>query len=212
MLTFFFQQGHFFTQEEMRMYLFEHPLHTNDGIYNPKQGGLRLWIQRNPADSKSRYGHSCAARCRFQDCIAQHRLIGQGQYRVCFDELSCRGGNLDPMHNAGYVHLYCLERFMDFPRICSTLLVRVENRTFPNEQNGKNKMMLGSSAESKEAARFINNCEKGMVSSSYPNYQIPDRPYEGTLNHRICVKKVAAEPLRIKRARVSNPLNIQYLS
>ena len=188
----------------MRTYLFNHPLHTSGGTYNPKQGGLKLWIQRNPADSRSRYGSSCASRCKFLDCVAQHRLIGQGQNRVCFDELSCRGENLDPMHNAGYVHLYCIEKFMDFPQICSTLRVNVEDRQFPNEQNGKNKMMLSSTQESREALRFIHNCENGKLSSSYPDYQMPNRPYEGTLNHRMCVKKVAAEPMRIKKARVSN--------
>ena len=191
----------------MMTYLFEHPLHSNGSTYNPKEGGLRLWIQRNPPDSRSRYGHPCAARCKFQDCVAQHRLIGQGQNRVCFDELSCRGENLDPMHNAGYVHLYCLERFMDFPRICANLQVRVEDRDLPDEQNGKNKMKLSSSQETREATRFIQNCERGKLSSSYPNYQMPDRPYKGTLNHRICVKKLAAEPKRIQKARVSKTLN-----
>lgn len=197
------QPGDFFTRDEMRTYLFDHYLHTSGGTYNPKEGGLKLWIQRNPADSKNRYGHSCAARCRFLECVAQHRLIGQGQTRVCFDELSCRGENLDPMHNAGYVHLYCLERFMDFPRICSTLQVRVEDRHLPYEHNRNNKMMLSSSQEAHEASRFIHNCEHGKLSRSYPHYQTPNRPYQGTLNHRICVKKVAAEPMRVKRARVS---------
>lgn len=193
----------------MESYLFDHYLHTKDGTYNPKEGGLKLWIQRNPPDSRTRYGHSCAARCRFLNCVAQHRLIGQGQNRVCFDELSCTGANLDPMHNAGYVHLYCLERFMNFPQICSILQVHVEDRHLYNEQQGKNKMALSSPQEAREAIRFIHNCEMGKVSSSYPNYQMTNRPYEGTLNHRLCVKKIEAEPPRVKKARVSNSLNLQ---
>ncbi|KAL8791819.1 MAG: hypothetical protein Q9195_005555 [Heterodermia aff. obscurata] len=205
------QPGDFFTKEEMRTYLFDHYLHYSGGDYNPKEGGLKLWIQRNPADSKNRYGHPCAARCRFLDCVAQHRLIGQGQNRICFDELSCRGENLDPMHNAGYVHLYCLERFMDFPRICSTLQVHVEDRHMPDEQNGNNKMTLSSSKETREASRFIDNCERGLLSRSYPHYQTPNRPYEGTLNHRICVKKVAAEPSRIKKARIERGSRLSTL-
>ena len=201
------EPGDFFTAAEMKTYLLNHYLHING---NAKEGGLKLWIQRNPPDSKHRYGHSCAARCRFLDCIAQNRLINQGHTRVAFDELSCRGENLDPMHNAGYVHLYCLERFMNFPHLCSTLQVRVEDRHLPNEHNGKNKMMLSSTQEFREAKRFIENCEMGKISSSYPDFRMPNRPYEGTLNHKICIKKVAAEPSKVQKARVSNFLDIHY--
>lgn len=134
--------GDVFTVEELQTYLFTHPLHTKDGIYQPKNGGLTIWIQRNPSDSKNRYGDVSSARCRFKDCIAQHRLIGQGQNRVCFDENSQKGGNLDPMHNAGYVHLYCLERYLSFPHICSTLQVKVEDRHLPNEIKAQNRYCI----------------------------------------------------------------------
>ena len=163
--------GQTFTVEEVYTYLYHHPLHTlSNGQFNPKKGGLKLWIQRNPADSKSRYGESCSSRCRFKDCIAENHLIGQGQVRVCFDELSCRGQNLDPFFNAGYVHLWCLERFMDFPKICQTLQVKVENRILVHEPNVKNRMMLRSAQEIREAERFIRKCDQGKVPDSYPHF------------------------------------------
>ena len=40
--------------------------------------------------------------------------------------------------NAGYVHLFCLERFMEFPDICSKLGVRAEDRVLSLESHGKN--------------------------------------------------------------------------
>ena len=94
--------GDRFTVEEMNIFLHR----------NPRE--LTLFIQRNPSDSRSRYGHPAASRCRFLDCLAGHYLIGQGHVRVCFseNELSSRGQNLDPFHNAGYVHLYCLGTYL----------------------------------------------------------------------------------------------------
>lgn len=194
--------GQTFTVEEVYTYLYHHHLHTlSNGQFNPKKGGLKLWIQRNPSDSKDRYGENCSSRCRFKDCVAENHLIGQGQVRVCWDELSCRSQNLDPFFNAGYVHLWCLERFMDFPRICQTLQVKVENRILAHEPNGKNKMMLRSVQEVEEAERFIRKCEQGKVPSSYPHFQTPDRPYENTLNHGLCVNKIASETPSIRKTR-----------
>lgn len=113
--------------DQLRRYLFEHPLHTDiHGRYDPKNSGLRLWLQRNPSDSKRRYGHMSTSRCRLSNCVADLNLIGQAQYRVCFDERHAQEGNYDPMHNAGYCHLYCLEKYCDFARVCATLNVRAE--------------------------------------------------------------------------------------
>jgi len=112
--------------EQLRVYMFEHPLHTDIyGHYNPRNSGLRLWIQRHPADSKRRYGHSTTSRCRLSSCVADLNLIGQAQYRVCFDERHLQS-DYDPMHNAGYCHLYCLEKYFDWPRMCAELNVRAE--------------------------------------------------------------------------------------
>lgn len=65
-------------------------------------------------------------------------------------------------------------------------------------------MKLSFVQESQEAKRFIRNCERGRLSSSYPRCELPNKPYDhkGSLNHKLCVKKVSQEPLRIKRARV----------
>ena len=191
--------GERFTVEELQIYLFKNYKHYQNGKYKPKEGGLKLFIQRNPADSRSRC-EPAASRCRFQECPAAHYLIGQGHTRVCFDELSSRGQNLDPFHNAGYVHLYCIERFLDFPLICSRLNVRVEDRVFPLEP-GKNRMLLSSRLEMKEAERFIERCEKNLLSKEYPRSGSADWHYKGTLCHRISVRKVEAQPPKVKLAR-----------
>ena len=57
--------GSLFSVNELHQYLYEHPLHTDaSGHYDPKNSGLRLWVQRNPADSKRRYGHDASSRCK----------------------------------------------------------------------------------------------------------------------------------------------------
>ena len=180
--------GVMFTVEEIELFLFK----------NPRD--LTLFIQRNPSDSRSRYGEPAASRCRFQICPAAHYLIGQGHNRVCFDELSSRGENLDPFHNAGYVHLYCLERFLDFPLICSKLNVRVEDRVFPLEP-GKNRMLLSSRLETKEVTKFIRRCKNNKLSREYPRSGSLDWHYQGTLCSQICLRKVEAEPPKVKLAR-----------
>ena len=57
--------GSLFSVDELHQYLYKHPLHTDaSGHYDPKNSGLRLWVQRNPADSKRRYGHDASSRCK----------------------------------------------------------------------------------------------------------------------------------------------------
>ena len=57
--------GSLFSVDELHQYLYEHPLHTDaNGHCDPKNSGLRLWVQRNPADSKRRYGHDASSRCK----------------------------------------------------------------------------------------------------------------------------------------------------
>ena len=105
------------------------------------------------------------------------------------------------MHNAGYVHLYCLERFFDFPHICSSLQVLVENPHLPKEPRGKNKMRLSCDAKSHEAEKFIRSCETHRLSKHYPHFSTPNRPHQITLNLRRYVKHVAAQPRLVKQAR-----------
>ncbi|KAL8823329.1 MAG: hypothetical protein Q9191_005956 [Dirinaria sp. TL-2023a] len=176
--------GMAFTVEEMNQYFFAHPR------------GFRMWIQRNPSDSKRRYGHSASARCRIKDCPADYRLIGQAQYRVAFDE-RYQETNYDPMHCAMYCHLFCLEKFFDFPALCAQLDVRAEDRELPKEPAGRNRMLFSTEEEKEIAQEFISACQHDKVPASYPR----DGTHHGSLTHMLALKKVELEPKRISEAR-----------
>ena len=197
------EAGKTYTAEELNRYLFQHPLHTDpDGNYDPKHSGLHIRLQKNPADSARRYPTFTSARCRFTDCYGKHNCINQGQYRVAFDEQSHRPGtNTDPQLNAGYVHLYCLEKHLDLPSICAHLNIRVENRALPKEPDARNRMRLGKSAALEDVAQqFITACEMGTPPADYPRREAWH--HEGTLTHRLCVAKIEEDgPHRLRTIR-----------
>ena len=194
----------FYSVSKIRQYLTQHPLHQyrDTGDSNSADGStpsLILWIQRNPADSARRYPYPSSNRCRFDKCFATHNCINQGQYRVAFDEQSWKEANHDPQHNAGYVHLYCLEKYFDFPKLCRELDVRVEDRRLPHEPTSSNRMMMSTSHEVKVTAEFIQTCKYSSgVPEGYPDHNLKDRPYEGTLTHRLALAKIEAQPYHLK--------------
>ncbi|KAL8899352.1 MAG: hypothetical protein Q9207_006243 [Kuettlingeria erythrocarpa] len=178
------------TPSDIQRYLYEHPLHNlPSGVHDKKNSGLRLWIQRNPADSARRYPSHQANRCRFTECLATNNVINQGHLRVCFDEQTHLQLNNNPFFAAAYVHLNCLERFLDFPAICRDLNVSPENRNLPHEPRGRNRMMLSPDSSTHIAYSFIRKCEDGML-KGYPGGA---RPHEGTLVWQLMSNKVAEE-------------------
>lgn len=183
----------YYKPEEIHRFLYNNPQH--------KRKGLILWIQRKPADSGRRYPNHTSQRCRFFNCAARGNLIGSGQYRVAFDQLSLKCKNYDPHYNAGYVHLYCLEKFLDFPKICQNITVRPENRKLPEEPKHHNNMALSLKEEIEFAKVFIRNCRKGRIPPNYPNYKIPKRPHVGTLTHALSCVKLQFEPKTAKKRR-----------
>ncbi|KAL9597747.1 MAG: hypothetical protein Q9219_004941 [cf. Caloplaca sp. 3 TL-2023] len=183
------EPGRLYTPSEIHEYLYSNPLHTRpNGVHDPENGGLRLWIQRNPADSARRYPSSQSNRCRFAGCFATHNVINQGHVRVCFDETSHLGADTNPFHVSGYVHLNCLERFLDFPAICRDLAIQPDNRDLPYEPHGRNRMKLPDSAINL-AFQFIRACKAGTL-KGYPS---GGRPHKGTLVWRLMSKKVELE-------------------
>ncbi|KAL8816170.1 MAG: hypothetical protein Q9223_004770 [Gallowayella weberi] len=176
------ETGSLYTPAQIRKYLYDHPLHTlKDGTYSPKTGGLRLWIQRNPADSRRRYPVDRQSnRCRFTNCFATHNVINQGHLRLCFDEqshLNTLEFRTDPFHNAGYIHLNCLERLLDFPQICHDLPILVDDRSMPAEPRCRNKMTPPGLKALDIANQFIRACENQTL-MGYPKGA---RPHAGTL-------------------------------
>ncbi|KAL8720454.1 MAG: hypothetical protein Q9225_002679 [Loekoesia sp. 1 TL-2023] len=194
------EPGRLYTPSEIQDYLYSHPLHTlPSGVYDPKNGGLRLWIQRNPADSARRYPSPQSNRCRFTGCFATHNVINQGHIRVCFDEQTHLDLNTNPFHAAAYVHLNCLERFLDFPAICHDLPILPENRNLPLEPRGKNRMLLSPESSIHVAFKFIRASEAGTL-TDYPS---GGRPHEGTLVWRLMRNKVEEESHIFKRQQLA---------
>ncbi|KAI9741745.1 MAG: hypothetical protein M1834_000131 [Cirrosporium novae-zelandiae] len=204
-----------YTAEELNKYLFQNPLHTRAS--SPKQSALTLWIQSCPTDSARRYCTPVSSRCRFAECPSTNNLIAIGQFRVAIDETSNHPANknlnLDPFHHTGYVHLFCAERFLDFPKICHELNVQVDDRELKSEPSAKNKMQVRSSAEGEVAYWFLDVCSRfprGPV--RYSHYQTPNRPFENTLTHMLTVAKVNSESDCIVRQQVRRGLKGSHIS
>lgn len=125
-----------FSRDEINDYLTYHPLHMlHKSSPSTKSSGLILWVQSTPAHSSRRYPTKFSSKCRFANCPVKHGTIRNGQFRVAFDEQSIFDQPLDPYHNAGYVHLFCMEKNFDFPRLCKCFNVKGDDRHFPDERN-----------------------------------------------------------------------------
>lgn len=97
-----------------------------------------LRIQIQPSQYNHRYVRGGASfKCRFADCPDKRGTILKGQIRVCITEFHDEHGDwLNPYHNAGYVHLYCLERSVNLIELFYTLpnvLILPENRKLEHE-------------------------------------------------------------------------------
>lgn len=148
-----------YTTKTLQEFLYHHP--------GTDERKLVLWIQRTPADSARRYPTAEFARCRFADCPAReygyHGNIQVGHYRVALDEKwNMHKEATDPYFAAGYVHLYCLERFMDFSDLCNRLDVRLDSRHITHEPNHHFAAALDG-AERAVAERFLEACRFGFV-------------------------------------------------
>jgi hypothetical protein len=150
----------------------------------PKYPGakLKLWIQRGPTDCARRYKSATWAKCRFEECPAQKYQTGtilHGHYRVSFDEKWHRDReNVDPLLTAGYVHLYCMERFLDFSEICRKADVEVDTRQLTNEPRGKWAATLANQPECAIAQKFVSAASRrhGLDElSEFANYPKHDQ-------------------------------------
>ncbi|KAI9887488.1 MAG: hypothetical protein M1823_000667 [Watsoniomyces obsoletus] len=154
-------RGATYSVDRIWEYLYRHPLNSSqDGRQR-----LRLWIQRFPSDSARRFPTATSSRCRFEKCFAASNRVKLGSFRVCFDELSWRNENHDPMINAGYVHLFCLEKLMDLPQLIRDLNFKPENRDLPLEIDGINRMALLQGRVFDMAKNYIAACREQTLPS-----------------------------------------------
>ncbi|KAF2491943.1 hypothetical protein BU16DRAFT_529340 [Lophium mytilinum] len=186
-----------YSAKEIREFLYEHP--------RTRDCKLKLWIQKSPADSARRYPQEHSSKCRFRCCPIQAHFKGtilHGHYRVAFDEKWHKHReNADPFHVAAYVHLYCLERFLDFPDICNKLEIAVDDRRLRNEPKGKFLASLGNSIEGGIAHKFIEDCRNGQLDHEYPDYPIhgyyrhgEPKPHVHTLTYALNKGKTETRP------------------
>jgi hypothetical protein len=171
---------HLYKPSRIRDYLVHHESQrtfSSDG----EMKKLTLWIQKAPSDSARRYYTTHSSKCRFANCPATNRTIYAGHYRVVFDEKHLfqeDASSLDPFVFAGCVHLYCMERFLDFPFICSLphIKVQAESRQLPLEIDGRNRMELGG-LDLVAASKFLKWVHKCIDKffGRYPSYPLPEK-------------------------------------
>jgi len=187
---------HAFTVGQMIEYISEHPLHSTRRS-NSGRSGLKLWVQTVPADSGRRYPDKSSDKCRFAACPDPNRTIRKGEFRVAFDEESTRR-KTDPFHTAGYVHLYCLEKFLDFPQICKDFNVLPDTRAL---KEGKNRMAINRDHESMSAI------VQEFIAYSKPWSQFgregkrPEEYYEYTLSSALTDEHLARQPKHLSKIR-----------
>lgn len=181
-----------FTPAQISEYISQHPLNKKH-----KDAGLRLLIQTVPADSGRRYPNRASEKCRFEGCPDSLRTIRKGDFRVAFDEQSSQCSTTDPFHNAGYVHLFCLEKFLDFPQLCKDFNVQPDVRILPE---GKNKMAITRDHSSMEGI------VRSFISQSKPwnrfgNGIRPLEYYNHTLNYMLTQEHLKKQPKHLQKIR-----------
>ncbi|RYO87942.1 hypothetical protein DL762_003992 [Monosporascus cannonballus] len=133
-----------YTVSEMKQFLYARPLknaevewvdreydHTVRHIPDRIRQGLTGWISWPPAQCTYRFPHP--PHCLFENCPM--RRIRVGVPIVVLDEhKNDEGLEIDPFHNAGYVHLYCLERNFDLVKLLQDLDLRLDERRFKHEE------------------------------------------------------------------------------
>ena len=195
---------HTFTVQQIIEYIGEHPLNYRLDPKNPgkmvrdtKHSGLKLWIQCVPADSGRRYPDKLSDKCRFSNCPDPRRTIRKGDFRIAFDEQPRGGRETDPFHNAGYVHLYCMEKFLDFPLLCKSYNALPDTREF---REGKNKMAITRDHQSM-AGKVKEFMEISQPWSKFRKGQRPEEYYCYTLCSALTDEHLSMQPGRVQSTR-----------
>ncbi|KFY60315.1 hypothetical protein V496_05357 [Pseudogymnoascus sp. VKM F-4515 (FW-2607)] len=179
------QPGMTFTGDEMLEYLFG----TFPRLDNLESNNPSLFIQCVPSDSNSRYPTTLSNKCRFTDCPVKTRTIPSGHFRVAFDEQNDE--KLDPYHCAGYVHLYCLERFCSFTCLAQYCNLVPDTRTL---REGRNRMSI-----TRDHSEFARMCMVYMEDSRHRDPHADGWDYKNTLCSALTEEYLRLEA-RVRRA------------
>ncbi|KAG0651867.1 hypothetical protein D0Z07_1293 [Hyphodiscus hymeniophilus] len=189
-----------FAQKQLLEYLENHP---------QPDGPLTLWIQICPADSNLLYPHKdFSHKCRFRDCVIKTNTIAVGEYRVAFDEHASNDLPLDPLQNsAGYVHLFCLEKFFDFPKLCKDYNVKADTRPFHNPKKFAINRDNDWCNMEKVVNDFIRDCQPWNNQRDYNSYYPQTLCYALTLEH-LTKEQVARQ--RTREGRNGNSIDKHF--
>lgn len=177
--------GTTFTSDEMLEYLYG----TFPRLDNLESNNPSLFIQCVPSDSNSRYPTTLSNKCRFTDCPVKTRTIPSGHFRVAFDEQNDE--KLDPYHCAGYVHLYCLERFCSFTCLAQYCNLVPDTRTL---REGRNRMSIA-----RDHSEFARMCMVYMEDSRHRDPHANGWDYKNTLCSALTEEYLRLEA-RVRRA------------
>lgn len=208
-----------FTAQELTSYLLS-PSHPSPPT---------LFIQRTPADSARRYPTTTSSTCRLSSCPA-HGKMHVGSYRVAIDERwATHNSTSDPFVVAGYVHLYCLERFVDLALLVKkSVNVVVDERVLKSEPKGRFAPSLAGAAEAGAAKAFLKALKEEdliVLDQLFRNggYAVhsplrPDagghhapKPHANTLTHllhKLKLDKMPASRIRQQASRGMNAGNV----
>ncbi|KAI9747029.1 MAG: hypothetical protein M1815_004725 [Lichina confinis] len=115
--------------------------------------------------------------------------------------------NGDPYTNAGYVHLFCLEKLMDLPQLIRNCNFIADNRALPSEPAGVNRMGLGGATVFRTAQRFISGCRDNTMPTFMSRFlrglkqKGHDLTVDGTMTQLLNIAKLIEEPETRARQR-----------
>ena len=183
--------GLYLSSEQMSEYIFGH---RKAEIGSTARSNLILWIQSVPSDSVDRYPNPLSSKCRFKNCQDSRNTIRKGDFRVCFDEQPNPEINKDPYHNAGYVHLYCLESFCALQDIAQWVDIRPDTREFTE---GKNRMAITRDHQCQEdvVLDYLSKNDRARNGNSFD--------YKKSLNYMLTIKQLSLEPRTRQETRRS---------
>ena len=198
-----------FTVNEMKAYI----MHR---FAAPTKGpDAQMFIQCVPADSNNRYPtNNVSEKCRFANCIVANRTIKQGTFRVALDEEADQKlqKRYDPFHVAGFVHLYCLEHFIDLAEIAQKCAIVPDKRKLNARVEGDsdvNRIHLNKTSASnvRTANDFIAALKSGLKQAT----GFDGKPFD--YNKTLCWKltrnaTVDSKELRRLNAKQRGGINI----
>jgi hypothetical protein len=194
--------GRQYSTKELHHYLYQHPFHWAKDAGDYKRSGLILWIQNHPADSKARYGvPGKSDKCRWDECPVKDRTIHKGFFRVAFDEYSgwyAGAEDLDPFHCAGYMHLCCLEKMLDFPELCKRLRVMPDCRVLPKEKINR----MAVNRDHKQLEDICNKFILRSIDGEQPPADVTSGSwYRNTLCHSLTAYHISHQARHIQHVR-----------